>query len=126
MMQTRKPWIMRSLISRPLPDFISQLWRNSEFLHSCKIKSGSGLFVRSIATTFLHPCMQFITCIHSKLSQLPVSEDDVIKLQLECSHQYSMVYRSSVCAYCIVASQKVGQGRVDKWLLVELLVRELS
>ena len=29
-----------SLIPRPLPDFVSQLWI---FLHGCKIKSGSGL-----------------------------------------------------------------------------------
>ena len=33
-----------SLVPRPLPDFISQLWRKlSSFLHSCEIKSGSGL-----------------------------------------------------------------------------------
>ena len=33
-------------ILRPLPDFILQLWRKLIFLHSCKIKSGSGLRMR--------------------------------------------------------------------------------
>ena len=37
---------MGSLVPRPLPDFISQLWRKIEFLHSCEIKSGSGLGTR--------------------------------------------------------------------------------
>ena len=32
-----------SLVPRPLPDFISPLWN---FLHSCEIKSGSGLGTR--------------------------------------------------------------------------------
>ena len=37
-----------SLVPRPLPDFISQLWRKNRkiFLHSCEIKSGSGLGTR--------------------------------------------------------------------------------
>jgi len=34
-----------SLDPRPFPDFIPQPWRNI-FLHSCKIKSGSGLGMR--------------------------------------------------------------------------------
>ena len=34
-----------SLVPRPLPDFISQPWRKI-FLHSCEIKSGSGLGTR--------------------------------------------------------------------------------
>ena len=35
-----------SLVPRPLPDFISQPWRNPIFLHGCEIKSGSGLGTR--------------------------------------------------------------------------------
>ena len=38
--------IIISLVPRPLPDFISQLWRKKFFLHNCKIKSGSALGMR--------------------------------------------------------------------------------
>ena len=38
------PFIGR-LIPRPLPDFISQLWR-TDFFHSCAMKSWSGLGMR--------------------------------------------------------------------------------
>ena len=39
-----------SLVTRPLPDFISQLWRNSIILRSCEIKSAG-----DEATQFLPP-----------------------------------------------------------------------
>ena len=40
-------WGDGSLVPRPLPDFISQLGRKFlSFLHSCEIKSGSGLGMR--------------------------------------------------------------------------------
>ena len=46
-----------SLISRPLPDFISQLWRKlGNFLHSCEIKPGSGLGTRLLR--------QYIVCLY--------------------------------------------------------------
>ena len=40
--------ILGCLVSRPLPDFISQLWRKLGFFHKSEIKSGSGLGTRLI------------------------------------------------------------------------------
>ena len=48
--------IFSSLVPRPLLDFISQLWRNSTFLHSCKIKSGSMQPGNEAKYSLLHPC----------------------------------------------------------------------
>ena len=47
-------WLEASLVSRPhplirlLPDFSCSYWVNPSFLHSCEIKSGSGMGMRLI------------------------------------------------------------------------------
>ena len=50
-----------SLVPRPFPDFISQMWQKlGRFLHSCDIKSGSGLGTRLARCPVLTP-QDFIT-----------------------------------------------------------------
>ena len=56
-----------SLVPRPLPDYISQLWRKlgqknntAEFLHICEIKSGSGLGMR-LSMTKIIKSLQYLT-----------------------------------------------------------------
>ena len=89
----KKMYMHSSLIPRPLPDFILQLWRK---IGSCEIKSGSGL------GTKLHAqmnSMQLATCVavifqdltHTHALLLPRSLPSPLLRVYSCqSHQQSV------------------------------------
>ena len=66
-----------SLVPRPLPDFISQLWRKIDpiFLHSCEIKSGNGLGTRLPKT--YNNYLYEVNVLEKSFFQCPLSSSKV-------------------------------------------------
>ena len=108
-----------SLVPRPLPDFISQLWRNLDFLHSCEIKSGgSGLGTRllySLIQSDKNPIPLLHTCsVHLPFCIISYTLHFVILVCYTCMYTswFSLVLATHLCLQ-VISSGRLSNSSAD-------------